>query len=67
MDYNSTNQKLDSLINKLENINVNNDANVNDDKFKNNINYIFKKLTFLEQTLLSKKNQITSLLNQNTA
>jgi hypothetical protein len=67
MDYNSTNQKLDALINKLENITINVDGNdTNDTKIKNSLNYILNKLDFLEQTLLSKKNKVRSLLNDNT-
>lgn len=64
MDFNSTNQKLDTLINKLENITISVNSNdINDDKVKTSLNYIVKKINFLEQTLLSKKNQVIALLN----
>lgn len=64
MDFNSTNQKLDTLINKLENITISvNSDDINDDKVKTSLNYIVKKINFLEQTLLSKKNQVIALLN----
>lgn len=66
MDYNSTNQKLDSLINKLENI----DIVVTSDELKvqkkiNNLNYLLNKLKILEQTTLAKKNIIETLLCEN--
>ena len=66
MDYNSTNQKLDALINKLENITINVDENdINGIKTQNSLNYIINKLNFLEQTLLSKKNKVRLLLSNN--
>tara|TARA_Y100000389_G_scaffold204984_1_gene261580 strand:+ start:2919 stop:3092 length:174 start_codon:yes stop_codon:yes gene_type:complete len=56
MDYNSTNQKLDSLINKLENIDiVVTSDELKDQKKINNLNYLLNKLKILEQTTLTKK------------
>lgn len=66
MDYNSTNQKLDSLINKLENIDiVVTSDELKDQKKINNLNYLLNKLKFLEQTTLAKKNIIETLLCEN--
>jgi len=66
MDYNSTNQKLDSLINKLENIDiVVTSDELKDQKKINNLNYLLNKLKFLEQTTFAKKNIIETLLCEN--
>ena len=66
MDYNSTHQKLDSLINKLENIDiVVTSDELKDQKKTNNLNYLLNKLKFLEQTTLAKKKIIETLLCEN--